>query len=96
MAAVLILYPFLKPYREVSQHYKHVRTIDEVRSGGYYEPTRFRSTKGRMHGTFGVDVRLFRWDVFRIWPEDYLWQLSAAVDFARDYKVFSAGIGGWY
>ena len=33
IAAALILYPFLKPYREVSQRYKHVRTIEEVRSG---------------------------------------------------------------
>ena len=33
IAAVLILYPFLKPYRDVSDHYKHVRTIEEVRSG---------------------------------------------------------------
>ncbi|MGZ8867888.1 MAG: hypothetical protein ACXW2P_06055, partial [Thermoanaerobaculia bacterium] len=33
IAAVLILYPFLKPYREVSQRYKHVRTIEEVRNG---------------------------------------------------------------
>jgi len=33
IAAVLILYPFLRPYREVSERYKHVRTIDEVRAG---------------------------------------------------------------
>ena len=33
IAAVVILYPFLKPYREVSQHYKYVRSIEEVRSG---------------------------------------------------------------
>jgi hypothetical protein len=68
----------------------------KVRAGSYYEPTRFRDTEGRLHGTFGFDIRLFRWDVFRIWPEDYLWQLAAAVDLSRDYQVFSAGIGGWY
>jgi hypothetical protein len=68
----------------------------KVRSGAYYEPTRFNATEGRLHGTLGFDVKLFRWDVFRIWPEDYLWQLSAAFDLSRDYKVFSAGIGGWY
>jgi hypothetical protein len=33
VAALLILYPFLKPYRDVSQHYKYKRTLDEVRVG---------------------------------------------------------------
>ena len=33
IAALVILYPFLKPYREVSQHYKYKRTIEEVRAG---------------------------------------------------------------
>lgn len=68
----------------------------KVRAGTYYEPTRFRTTDGRLHGTFGFDIRLFNWDVFRIWPEDYLWQISAAVDLSRDYQAFSTGIGGWY
>jgi len=34
--------------------------------------------------------------VFGIWPEDYRWQLTAAVDLARAYGAFSFGIGGWY
>jgi hypothetical protein len=68
----------------------------KVRAGTYYEPTRFRTTNGRLHGTFGFDVRLLNWDVFRIWPEDYLWQISVAVDLSRDYQAFSTGIGGWY
>jgi hypothetical protein len=33
IAAVVILYPFLKPYRDVSQRYQYVRTMDEVRNG---------------------------------------------------------------
>ena len=33
IAAVLILYPFLRPYRVVSKHYHHVRNIEEVRAG---------------------------------------------------------------
>lgn len=68
----------------------------KVRAGSYYEPSRFRETSARIHGTFGVDVRLFRWDVFRIWPEDYLWQLTSAIDISRDYQAFSLGFGGWY
>jgi hypothetical protein len=68
----------------------------KVRAGTYYESSRFRTTDGRLHGTLGFDIRLLNWDVFRIWPEDYLWQLAAAVDLSRDYQAFSAGIGGWY
>ena len=49
-----------------------------------------------MHGTFGCDIRVLRWDVFRIWPEDYWWQITVAFDLTRDYHAFSAGIGGWY
>ena len=33
IAAVMILYPFLKPYRDVSKHYHYVRSMDEVRNG---------------------------------------------------------------
>jgi hypothetical protein len=68
----------------------------KVRIGSYYEPSRFQETSARVHGTFGVDVRLFNWDVFRIWPEDYLWQLTSAIDVTRDYQAFSVGFGGWY
>lgn len=33
IAAVVILYPFLKPYRDISKQYKYVRKIEEVRAG---------------------------------------------------------------
>ena len=33
IAAVVILYPFLKPYRDISKHYRYVRKIEEVRAG---------------------------------------------------------------
>jgi hypothetical protein len=68
----------------------------KLRAGTYLEPTRFRETNARVHGTFGLDVRLLPWDVFRIWPEDYMWQLSSALDITRNYQAFSVGIGGWY
>jgi hypothetical protein len=70
----------------------HVR----MRAGSYVEATRFEETHARPHATFGVDVRLLNWDVFRIWPEDYLWQLSAALDVSREYNSFSVGFNGWY
>jgi len=33
LAAGLILYPFLQPYRVVSKHYQYIRSFDEVRNG---------------------------------------------------------------
>lgn len=33
IAAMLILYPFLKPYRTVSKHYQHSRNVEEVTAG---------------------------------------------------------------
>ena len=68
----------------------------KIRGGTYLEPTRFAESSPRWHGTLGVDISLFKWDVFGIWPEDYRWQLTAAVDLARAYGAFSFGIGGWY
>ena len=33
IAAGILLYPFLQPYRVVSKHYRYVRTFDQVRDG---------------------------------------------------------------
>ena len=68
----------------------------KARAGTYMEPSRFEETSARWHATFGIDLRVLNWSVFGLWPEDYLWQLSFAMDFARDYSSVSFGIGGWY
>ena len=68
----------------------------KVRAGTYLEPSRFAQSKLRVHGTLGFDISLFRWNVFGLWPDDYRWQISAALDVARSYGSFSFGIGGWY
>jgi hypothetical protein len=68
----------------------------KIRAGTYLEPSRFENSKLRVHGTFGFDVSLFKWNVFGLWPDDYRWQLTTALDFARSYGSFSVGIGGWY
>jgi len=68
----------------------------KLRAGTYLEPSRFEQTKARVHGTFGFDVSLFKWDVFGLWPDDYRWQITSAFDFNRAYAAFSFGIGGWY
>ena len=68
----------------------------KVRAGTYLEPTRFAQSSPRVHGTLGFDISLFKWNVFGLWPRDYRWQITAALDLARAYGSFSFGIGGWY
>ncbi len=68
----------------------------KIRAGTYLEPSRFVESRPRVHGTFGFDVSLFKWNVFGLWPDDYRWQLSMALDLARAYGSLSVGIGGWY
>ncbi|MBW2377719.1 MAG: hypothetical protein JRF55_17350 [Deltaproteobacteria bacterium] len=68
----------------------------KLRGGTYLEPTRFAASTPRVHGTLGFDISLFKWNVFGLWPDDYRWQVTVAVDLARAYGSFSFGIGGWY
>lgn len=68
----------------------------KARIGAYLEPSRLERANFRMHGTFGVDIAIVPWNVLGIWPDDYIWQVSGAIDLARDYFVWSFGIGGWY
>lgn len=67
-----------------------------VRSGTYLEPTRFETSLPRPHYTGGFDLRLAIWNVFGLWPDDYVWRLSVGVDVARDYSTFGVTIAGWY
>jgi len=68
----------------------------KVRGGTYLEPTRFETSDPRLHGTFGLDLRLINWNVFGLWPDDYVWRLGAGGDTARDYFTWGVTIGGWY
>jgi hypothetical protein len=60
----------------------------KVRTGTYLEPTRFEQSSARLHWTVGVDIKVLHWGVFGVWPEDYLWQISMALDIARDVLGF--------
>jgi hypothetical protein len=68
----------------------------KIRGGTYLEPSRFAASSPRLHGTLGFDISLFKWNVFGLWPDDYRWQVTAAIDLASHYGAFSFGIGGWY
>lgn len=64
-----------------------------LRAGSYLEPTRFRTSSSRVHGTAGFQVRLFEWDVFGLADPGTIWRMSTAVDVARDYFAWSVGAG---
>ena len=68
----------------------------KLRAGSYLEPTRFETSDMRVHGTAGIDIKLFRWNVFGAWPEDYMWRLGLAGDASTRYYTFGLSIGGWY
>ncbi len=67
-----------------------------LRAGSYLEPSRFATSRARLHGTLGGDVRLFKWSVFGLWPDDFVWHLRGSVDLAERYFSTGISIGGWY
>ncbi len=67
-----------------------------LRAGSYLELATTEEGTSRLHGTGGVDIKLFEWSVFGlIKPFDY-WQLSLAADGARSYLNTSFSIGFWH
>ncbi len=67
-----------------------------LRTGSYLELPTTAGGHDRIHGTGGLDVKLFAWDVFGlVHPFDY-WQLSLAADGARSYLNTSFSIGFWH
>jgi hypothetical protein len=68
----------------------------KVRAGTYFEPTRFDGSEMRVHATAGLDIKLLRWNVFGLWPDDYIWRLGLGADIASRYATWGLTIGGWY
>jgi hypothetical protein len=85
-----IVSPRLGVESEIIAH--HLR----LRAGTYYEPALVDDSTPRVHGTGGLDVRLFRWDVFGLIDRFDYWELSLAVDAARAYLNTSFSIGFWH
>jgi hypothetical protein len=63
-----------------------------LRAGTYWEPSRFAESSGRIHGTFGLDVRLFD---FRLWGPRAL-RTGLVGDFARNYTNAGISLGLWH
>lgn len=67
-----------------------------LRAGSYLEPATSIATRHRLHGTFGCDVKLFRWSVFGMIDEFNALMASAAVDAAKNYLNTSVSLGFWH
>ena len=63
-----------------------------LRAGAYWEPARLEDTRGRIHGTAGVEVRWLQFDLFG--PRRL--RLSLTVDSARHYLNGGLSIGFWH
>lgn len=68
----------------------------KLRAGTYLEPTRFAGGSARGHVTAGLDVKLAVWNVFGLWPNDYMWRLGLGADVAHRYSTWGVTIAGWY
>lgn len=86
----VIFSPRLGAESEVVPH------ILRLRAGTYYEPPLIEGVRGRLHGTGGLDVRLFDWNVFGLLGRVNYWRLSLAGDGAREYLNTVVSIGFWH
>jgi hypothetical protein len=73
-----------------------VPSLLKVRAGTYMEPTRFDGSEPRLHATAGLDIKLAVWNVFGLWPDNYMWRLGLGADVAHRYSTWGLTIAGWY
>ncbi len=64
-----------------------------VRGGSYWEPGRFVGVAGRLHATFGIEVRVFQ---FWFWGSERRGRLSLTTDVAEHYGNGGLSIGFWH
>ena len=64
-----------------------------VRGGSYWEPGRFVGVGGRLHATFGVEVRAFQ---FWFWGTERRGRISLTADVADHYGNGGLSVGFWH
>ena len=64
-----------------------------VRGGSYWEPGRFVGVSGRLHGTFGIEVRVFQ---FWFWGTLRRGRISLTSDIAERYRNGGLSVGFWH
>jgi hypothetical protein len=63
-----------------------------LRGGSYWEPGRFDGVGGRIHATFGIDLRVL---AFQLWGERR-GRISLTGDVAERYRNLAVSIGFWH
>jgi hypothetical protein len=63
-----------------------------LRAGTYYEPRRFEAVGGRFHGTFGVEGRVFEFNLWGVRRG----RIGITSDIARHYRNIGLSIGFWH
>jgi hypothetical protein len=64
-----------------------------VRGGSYWEPGRFVGVSGRLHVTFGIEVRVFE---FWFWGSMRRGRISLTSDLAQRYSNGGLSVGFWH
>ena len=68
----------------------------QVRAGSYLEPSRFESTTSRLHGTIGLEQKLFPSTVFGLFDPGTWFRVTGVIDIAREYFVWGVTAGVWH
>jgi len=63
-----------------------------VRAGSYWEPGRFEGVDGRLHGTFGIELRAFQFDLWGLRRG----RITLTADNAPNYHNGGVSIGFWH
>jgi hypothetical protein len=63
-----------------------------LRGGSYWEPSRFEGVDGRVHGTFGLELRVFEVDIWGLRRG----RITFTGDLAREYSNLGISIGLWH
>ncbi len=63
-----------------------------LRAGSYWEPNRFEGVPGRLHGTFGIEVRALE---LELWGRRR-GRITATIDAASGYNNLGFSIGFWH
>jgi hypothetical protein len=67
----------------------------QVRAGSYLEPSRYQGRSSRLHGTLGVEARVFPWSVFGLFADDTWWRVSGFMDASARYLSWGVSAGLW-
>ncbi len=64
-----------------------------LRAGSYWEPGRFVGVSGRLHGTLGIELRVFQ---FKFWGKPRRGRITLTSDAAVRYANGGVSIGFWH